>query len=96
MSPVPTRSPDILRVIRGWPRQSLPASPRSCCAASEQSFPVGSHNVRYDVALSLPSVVDREGVGELIRPAMSANATQARKCNAGTLKNVIGNSLGKS
>jgi hypothetical protein len=29
-------------------------------------FPVGSHNVRYDVALSLPSVVGREGVSEVI------------------------------
>ena len=30
-------------------------------------FPVGSHNPRYDITLSLPSVVGRRGVIEVIR-----------------------------
>ena len=59
-------------------------------------FPVGSHNVRYDVALSLSSVVGREGVSEVIWPAMSADETQALERSAATLKNAVGNFLGKS
>jgi L-lactate dehydrogenase len=59
-------------------------------------FPVGSHNARYDVALSLPSVVGREGVSEVIWPAMSADETEALERSAATLKNAVGNYLGKS
>jgi L-lactate dehydrogenase len=59
-------------------------------------FPVGSHNVRYDVALSLPSVVGREGVSEVIWPAMSAEETQALERSAATIKNAVANYLGKS
>ena len=59
-------------------------------------FPVGLHNVRYDVALSLPSVVGREGVSEVIWPAMSADETQALERSAATIKNAVGNYLGKS
>lgn len=59
-------------------------------------FPVGSHNVRYDVALSLPSVVGREGVSEVIWPEMSADETQALERSAATLRNAVGNYLGKS
>src|SRR6266446_8555803 len=36
-------------------------------------FPVGSHNPRYGVALSLPSVVGRDGVSEVLWPEMSAD-----------------------
>ena len=59
-------------------------------------FPVGSHNVRYDVALSLPSVVGREGVSEVIWPEISADETQALERSATTLRNAVGNYLGKS
>ena len=41
-------------------------------------FPVGCDNARYDVALSLPSVVGREGVSEVIWPAVSADDPQER------------------
>jgi L-lactate dehydrogenase len=59
-------------------------------------FPVGSHIARYDVALSLPSVVGREGVSEVIWPAMSADETEALERSAAALKNAVGNYLGKS
>jgi L-lactate dehydrogenase len=59
-------------------------------------FPVGSHNERYDVALSLPSVVGQQGVSEVFWPAMSADETQALERSVATLKNAVGNYLGKS
>ena len=52
--------------------------------------------MRYDVVLSLPSVVGREGVSEVIWPAMSADETHALERSAATLKNAVGNYLGKS
>ena len=40
-------------------------------------FPVGAHNARYGVALSLPSVVGRQGVVEAFLPEMSDDETRA-------------------
>ncbi len=40
-------------------------------------FPVGSFNSRYQVALSLPSVVRRQGVVETFLPDMSDDETRA-------------------
>jgi L-lactate dehydrogenase len=58
-------------------------------------LPVGSHNVRYDVATSLPSVVGPGGVSEVIWPATSADETQALERSAATIENAVGNYLGK-
>ena len=49
-------------------------------------FPVGFHNERYDVALSLPSVVGREGVSEVIWPEMSPAEAAALERSAATLE----------
>lgn len=54
-------------------------------------FPVGFHNPLYDVALSLPSVVGREGVAEVILPKMPAAETAA----AGAQRRGIGEGHGK-
>ena len=40
-------------------------------------FPVGSFNSRYEVALSLPSVVGRQGVVETFLPDMSDDEMRA-------------------
>ena len=52
-------------------------------------FPVGSHIVRYGVTLSLPSVVGRHGVSEVLWPDMSADELQGLERSAETLKNAI-------
>jgi L-lactate dehydrogenase len=52
-------------------------------------FPVGSHNSRYGVTLSLPSIVGRAGVVEVIWPEMSQEETRALERSAATLKDVI-------
>ena len=49
-------------------------------------FPVGAHNARYGVALSLPSVVGRQGVVEAFVPEMSDDETRALKRSAETLR----------
>ena len=48
-------------------------------------FPVGSFNSRYQVALSLPSVVGRQGVVETFLPDMSDDETRALGRSAETL-----------
>ena len=59
-------------------------------------FPAGFHNPRYDVALSLPSVVGREGVAEVIWPEMSPEETARLERSAERLKKAVGKYLGKS
>ena len=59
-------------------------------------FPVGFHNPRYDVALSLPSVIGREGVAEVIWPEMSAEETAGLERSAETLKKAVAKYLGKA
>jgi hypothetical protein len=53
-------------------------------------FPVGSHNARYGMALSLPSVVGRNGAGEVLWPAMSEEETRGLERSAETLKAAVG------
>ena len=53
-------------------------------------FPVGSHNPRYGVALSLPSVVGRVGVTEVLWPQMSDEETRALERSAETLRSAVG------
>jgi L-lactate dehydrogenase len=52
-------------------------------------FPVGSHNRRYGVTLSLPSVVGRVGVSEVLWPEMSPDEARALEHSAETLKNAV-------
>jgi L-lactate dehydrogenase len=56
-------------------------------------IPVGAYNKRYGVALSLPSVVGKEGVHEVIWPTMSADETQALERSAETIKTAVGKFL---
>jgi L-lactate dehydrogenase len=59
-------------------------------------FPVGAHNARYGVALSLPSVVGRQGVVEAFLPEMSDDETRALERSAETLRGAVGKYLHKS
>jgi L-lactate dehydrogenase len=52
-------------------------------------YPVGAHNPRYGVTLSLPSVIGRAGVSEVLWPAMSAEETAGVEKSAGRLKEVV-------
>jgi L-lactate dehydrogenase len=52
-------------------------------------FPVGAHNSRYGVALSLPSVVGNAGVSEVLWPEMSGEETRALERSAETLKSAV-------
>jgi len=59
-------------------------------------FPVGAHNARYGVALSLPSVVGRQGVVEAFLPEMSVDETRALERSVETLRGAVGKYLHKS
>ena len=59
-------------------------------------FPVGSFNSRYEVALSLPSVVGRQGVVESFLPDMSDDETRALGRSAETLRGAVRKYLHKS
>jgi L-lactate dehydrogenase len=49
-------------------------------------MPVGSHNERYGITLSLPSIVGKEGVKEVLWPEMSAEERAGLERSAETLK----------
>ena len=48
--------------------------------------PVGSHNNGYGVALSLPSILGRWGVAQILEPAMSEEERDALELSAETLR----------
>ena len=52
-------------------------------------IPVGSYNAAYGVTLSLPSVVGRGGVEEVLQPAMSVEETSALQRSAETLRAAV-------
>ena len=52
-------------------------------------FPVGAHNRRYGVALSLPSVVGNAGVCEVLWPEMSSDETRALESSAERLRSAV-------
>lgn len=59
-------------------------------AADERAvFPVGSHNARFGVALSLPSVVGQDGVLEVLTPDMSQEETLALGKSAEKLRDAL-------
>jgi L-lactate dehydrogenase len=51
--------------------------------------PIGSFNPRYGVTLSLPSVVGREGVVQIMEPEMSGEEQQALQRSADTLREAV-------
>jgi L-lactate dehydrogenase len=51
--------------------------------------PIGSFNKSFGVTLSLPSVVGREGVSEVLMPEMSAEERAALDKSAETLRNAL-------
>jgi L-lactate dehydrogenase len=57
-------------------------------------FPVGSHNEDYGVALSLPSVVGRDGVSDVLTPEMSDDETRALEQSAEVLGNAVAKYIG--
>ena len=58
-------------------------------------FPAGSHIPRYDVVLSLPSVVGRGGVQEVLWPEMSDDEMSALESSAKILKSTLAKYLGR-
>jgi L-lactate dehydrogenase len=52
-------------------------------------FPVGSHNPRCGVTLSLPSIVGRAGVTEVLWPEMSDDEKRALERSAEVLRNAV-------
>ena len=59
-------------------------------------FPVGSFDSHYEVALSLPSVVGRQGVVERFLPDMSDDERRALERSAETLRGAVRKYLHKS
>lgn len=52
-------------------------------------IPVGSYNPKYGVSLSLPSVVGRTGVVQILEPSMSDEEREALQQSAQTLKAAV-------
>jgi L-lactate dehydrogenase len=51
------------------------------------AIPIGFYNPRYDVTLSLPSVLGRDGVAQILEPEMSEDERRALERSAETLRN---------
>jgi len=52
-------------------------------------IPIGSHNPRYGVTISLPSVLGRQGVSQILEPEMSEEERQGFQRSADILRNVV-------
>ena len=52
-------------------------------------MPIGSYNPKYGVTLSMPSVLGRAGVVQILEPDMSAEERQALQRSAETLRNAV-------
>jgi L-lactate dehydrogenase len=52
-------------------------------------IPIGSYNPQYGVTISLPSVLGREGVSQILEPEMSADERQAFQRSADILRNSV-------
>lgn len=59
-------------------------------------IPIGSYNPKYGITFSLPSVVGREGVMEILDPAMSNEERQALQRSADTLKEAFAHIKGRA
>jgi L-lactate dehydrogenase len=53
--------------------------------------PIGSYNDAYGVTLSMPSVVGRTGVVQILEPSMSAEERRALSLSADTLREAVAN-----
>jgi L-lactate dehydrogenase len=51
--------------------------------------PIGSYNPKYGVTISMPSVLGREGVSQIIEPEMSEQERQALEVSADTLRKAL-------
>jgi L-lactate dehydrogenase len=60
----------------------------------ETVFPVGSYIARYGATLSLPSVVGRDGVSEVLFPEMSDDESRAFDRSAETLRKALATQVG--
>lgn len=56
-------------------------------------FPAGSYNPRFGTTVSLPSVVGRHGVIEVLEPAMSDEEKQGLERSAARLKETVHQSV---
>ncbi|HEY6717155.1 MAG TPA: hypothetical protein VI232_12525, partial [Reyranella sp.] len=52
-------------------------------------FPAGSYNARFGTTVSLPSIVGRHGVIEVLEPAMSDEEKQGLELSAARLKETV-------
>jgi len=52
-------------------------------------IPIGSYNPKYGVTLSMPSVLGRTGIVQILQPAMSDEERQALQRSAETLKTAV-------
>lgn len=59
-------------------------------------IPIGSYNSKYGVTLSLPSVLGREGVTQILEPEMSDTERQALQRSAETLRSAVDRAFGRN
>ena len=52
-------------------------------------IPIGSYNLKYGVTLSMPSVLGRSGVAQILEPDMSEEERQALQRSAETLRSAV-------
>jgi L-lactate dehydrogenase len=52
-------------------------------------IPIGSYNQRYGVTLSVPSVVGRQGVVQVLEPELSDEERGGLQRSAETLRNAV-------
>ena len=52
-------------------------------------IPIGSYNPAYGVTLSMPSVLGKTGVVQILEPSMSQDERQALQRSAETLKAAV-------
>jgi L-lactate dehydrogenase len=53
-------------------------------------IPIGSYNPQYEVTISLPSVLGRQGVSQILEPEMSEEERQRFHRSADILRNAVG------
>src|SRR5258705_1094685 len=56
-------------------------------------IPIGSYNLKYGVTLSMPSVLGRSGVAQMLEPDMSEEERQALQRSAETLRSAVARML---
>ena len=59
-------------------------------------FPAGSYHPRFGTTVSLPSVIGRQGVVEVLEPEMSDEERQGLEKSAQRLKETVAKYIGAS